>query len=107
MDDFIITACILVLVTLMIYVSYRYRHVRVGVDPRIPVGIPTIMFHNVSHVPYNMETCCICLDNFVDGDELASLPPCRHVFHCSCIAPYLALASTCPYCRGIISVGDY
>ena len=97
---FVITACILMLVTLMIYVSYRYRHTRVG------VGVRTIVFHNVSHVPYNMETCCICLCNFIYGDQLACLQPSKHVFHRSCNALHLARAPTCPYCRGVISVGD-
>ena len=87
---FVITICILMLVTLMIYVAYRYLRTKVG------VGVRTIVFHNVSHVPYNMETCCICLCNFVDGDQLASLQPCKHVYHRRCIACQLAQAPTYP-----------
>ena len=87
---FVITACILMLVTLMIYVLHQYRRTRVD------VGVRTIVFHDVSHVPYNMETCCICLCNFVDGDQLASLQPCKHVYHRRCIARQLAQAPTCP-----------
>ena len=97
---FVITVCILMLVTLMIYVAYQYLRTKVG------VGVHTIIFYDVSNIPYNMETCCICLCNFIYGDQLACLQPCKHVFHRSCIALHLARAPTCPYCRGVISFGD-
>ena len=64
---FIIAACILMLTALVIYVAHRYRRTRVL------VGVRTIVFHDVSDVPYNTEECCICLCNFVVGDQLASL----------------------------------
>ena len=86
-------ACVFALITLMVYVAYRYRLIRIGYladPPRIPKGIPMIVFHDVSHVPYYMKKCCICLLYVVDGDELSSLPPCKHVFHRNCIAPFLA-----------------
>ncbi|XP_030948658.1 RING-H2 finger protein ATL74-like [Quercus lobata] len=98
----VVMTCVFALIMSMLYVAYHYGLIRI----RVYLWIPVIVFHDGSHVPYNTEKCCICLHCFVDGDELSSLPPCRHVFHHSCIAPYLALASTCPYCRGVISFGD-
>ena len=102
MPALVVMTCVFVLIMSMLYMAYHYGLIRIRVYPQIPV----IVFHDGSHVPYNMEKCCICLHCFVDEDELSSLPPCRHVFHRSCIAPYLAPASTCPYCRGVISFGD-
>ena len=62
---FVITACILMLTALVIYVAHRYTRVRKGVR--------TIVFHDSSDVPQNTEQCCICLCNFIVGDQLASL----------------------------------
>ena len=64
---FIITACILMLTALVIYVAHRYRRTRVC------VGVRTIVFHDSFDVPQNKEECCICLCNFVVGDQLISL----------------------------------
>ena len=64
---FIITACILMLTALVIYVAHRCRRTRVC------VGVRTIVFHDSSDVPHNTEESCICLCNFVVGDQIASL----------------------------------
>ena len=63
---FVIAAGLLLLTTLVIYVPHRYRRTRVR------VGVQTINFHNSSVVPHNTEECCICLCNFIVGDQLAS-----------------------------------
>ena len=63
---FVIAACILTLTALEIYVAHPYRRTRVR------VGVQTINFHNSSVVPHNTEECCICLCNFIVGDQLAS-----------------------------------
>ena len=63
---FVIAACILMLTVLVIYVAHRYRRTRVR------VGVPTIVIHDSFDVPHNTEECCICLCNFVVGDQLAS-----------------------------------
>ena len=63
---FVITACILMLTTFVIYVAHRYRRTRVR------VGVQTIVFHDSSDVPHNTEEFYISLCNFVVGDQLAS-----------------------------------
>ena len=64
---FFVIVCLLMLTTLVIYMAHRYRHTRVR------VGVQTIVFHDSSNVPHNMEECCISLCNFVVSDQLASL----------------------------------
>ena len=48
---FVITACILMLTALVIYVAHRYRRTRVR------VGVRTIIFPDSSDVPHNTEEC--------------------------------------------------
>jgi len=44
-------------------------------------------------------TCCICLDDFEEGDKLRILP-CDHGYHAKCIDPWLVKTKRiCPQCR--------
>ena len=63
---FVIAVCILMLTALVMYVAHRYRRTMA------PMGVRTIVFHDLSDVPHNTEECCISLCNFVVGDQLAS-----------------------------------
>ncbi|CAL9080653.1 unnamed protein product [Musa hybrid cultivar] len=48
----------------------------------------------------DMESCVICMDEFVSGEELWVLPRCKHLFHGVCIERWLLAPSmTCPVCR--------
>jgi len=54
-----------------------------------------------SQQPRNGEdipSCAVCMENYVNGDELRSLP-CRHEFHTKCVDEWLKLRNTCPLCR--------
>ncbi|KAK8298386.1 hypothetical protein V6Z12_D05G251400 [Gossypium hirsutum] len=44
------------------------------------------------------KECAICLDEFSEGDEVASMP-CTHVFHDGCIIKWLKTSHLCPLCR--------
>ena len=48
---FVIAACVLILTGLVIYVPRRYRRTR------IQLGFRTIVFHDSSDIPHNMEEC--------------------------------------------------
>ncbi|KAJ7944598.1 RING-H2 finger protein [Quillaja saponaria] len=77
-----------------------------GIDPHVLERIPEFDFHSGTEVPYGTDRCAWCLDDFVEGERLSSLPPCRHVFHMHCIHHYLSRATTCPSCRGVVSLPD-
>jgi len=53
-------------------------------------------------------SCCICLENFVDGESLVLLPcPGRHAFHPQCIKNWLLNHSTkCPLCKFDVTSKD-
>ncbi|GMJ06415.1 hypothetical protein HRI_004310700 [Hibiscus trionum] len=42
--------------------------------------------------------CTVCLDDFLDGDDVASMP-CGHVYHYGCIVKWLETSHMCPLCR--------
>ncbi|KAG2575211.1 hypothetical protein PVAP13_7KG420800 [Panicum virgatum] len=44
------------------------------------------------------EPCCICQEEYVDGDDLGSLD-CGHDFHAGCIKQWLVLKNVCPICK--------
>ena len=44
------------------------------------------------------KECTICLDEFLEGDEVA-LMPCGHVYHDGCIVKWLETSHLCPLCR--------
>ncbi|KAB1214751.1 E3 ubiquitin ligase BIG BROTHER [Morella rubra] len=48
--------------------------------------------------PMEDEYCCICQEEYVDGDNLGILD-CGHEFHFTCIIPWLVLKNSCPICK--------
>ncbi|PIO67008.1 zinc finger, C3HC4 type, partial [Teladorsagia circumcincta] len=45
--------------------------------------------------------CAVCIDPYQTGDVVRTLP-CRHVYHKSCIDPWLLEHRTCPMCKADI-----
>ncbi len=52
----------------------------------------------LDHPTDEVETCTVCLDDYVDGVELRMLQ-CSHRFHRACIDPWLLERYTCPLCK--------
>ncbi|PKA58161.1 E3 ubiquitin-protein ligase AIP2 [Apostasia shenzhenica] len=71
-----------------------------------PPAIDWEAIHKLPHEEFKDEDsdvelhsdCCICLDRFLQGDELIRLP-CGHRFHSACLKPWLKASGDCPYCR--------
>ncbi|CAN1156227.1 Probable E3 ubiquitin-protein ligase RHY1A [Linum perenne] len=49
--------------------------------------------------------CSICLESFIEGEELIRLP-CEHRFHSGCLDPWVRACGDCPYCRRDIVVSS-
>jgi len=49
--------------------------------------------------------CSVCWDDFQLKEEVRQLP-CSHVYHESCILPWLKLHGTCPICRKLLVPED-
>ncbi|KAI3445908.1 hypothetical protein Pfo_002573 [Paulownia fortunei] len=50
-----------------------------------------------------LRECSICLESFLEGDELTCLP-CGHRYHFCCLDPWVRTCGDCPYCRRSIDV---
>lgn len=59
-----------------------------------------IIFKNLDlNLKINYKTCSICIDDYDDDSEIRQLN-CNHVFHITCIDPWLLKESyKCPLCR--------
>ncbi|KAF2304403.1 hypothetical protein GH714_030773 [Hevea brasiliensis] len=50
---------------------------------------------NVVGSPLEDEKCCICQENYADGEDLGKLD-CGHYFHFDCIKQWLIQKNNCP-----------
>ncbi|XP_042437323.1 probable E3 ubiquitin-protein ligase RHY1A [Zingiber officinale] len=76
------------------YVQYANR----------PPGLSSKAFSNLQmevYVERAFLDCSICLERFVEGEELIQLS-CRHRFHPDCLEPWAKICGECPYCRTTI-----
>ena len=48
---------------------------------------------------YHTMECSICMEKFLEGDQIRELPGCGHIFHAECVAEWLKLQPSCPVCR--------
>ncbi|KAG4169219.1 hypothetical protein ERO13_A12G072500v2 [Gossypium hirsutum] len=48
--------------------------------------------------PAEAEPCCICQEDYVNGEELGKLD-CGHDFHFNCIKQWLLQKNSCPVCK--------
>ncbi|GMI66069.1 hypothetical protein HRI_000276200 [Hibiscus trionum] len=76
-------------------------------DPRPSVDSElkqiTVLVYGESTAPWlqsKVESCAICLEEYVQGEKVRVLPRCKHMFHKDCIEEWLQVPSLhCPICR--------
>ncbi|URD74949.1 Zinc finger, C3HC4 type (RING finger) [Musa troglodytarum] len=72
----------------------------------VPSSSPSSTVSVVISEP-DMDSCVICMDEFMSGEELWVLPRCKHLFHGMCIERWLLAPSmTCPVCRKHVIHGE-
>ena len=52
------------------------------------------------------DSCCICIEEYNDKDDLIILKNCQHSYHKVCINTWLSKENICPMCRMYIGKND-
>jgi len=60
--------------------------------------IPTQKFEKGE---FNNDVCSVCFESFMEEEEVKALE-CKHVFHQTCIDPWLKKTLKCPLCRQLL-----
>uniref|UniRef100_A0A8C5KD03 E3 ubiquitin-protein ligase RNF181 n=1 Tax=Jaculus jaculus TaxID=51337 RepID=A0A8C5KD03_JACJA len=61
--------------------------------------------HNCEPLNSEQLKCPVCLVEF-EEEETAIELPCHHLFHSSCILPWLSKTNSCPLCRHELPTDD-
>lgn len=63
-------------------------------------GLTTKKYENIVMGDRNMDSCAICLMDYIETDEIAELK-CdkRHYFHAGCLKDWLHRKLECPLCK--------
>jgi E3 ubiquitin-protein ligase RNF13 len=88
---------------IFVYILWRVRAQQRRKKELAPVqvvdNLPTKIFYKEKRKENEPEECVICIEDFVDEDELRVLP-CKHEFHIPCIDSWLTTRKKfCPICK--------
>jgi hypothetical protein len=76
----------------------EFEDVKTPLKQEVLKNMPKQQFKNLKENAKNVN-CSICLEDFKDTEDVMILP-CEHLFHESCIVPWLGQNShKCPLCR--------
>lgn len=76
--------------------SDAFKGASQGEINRLPVQI--LLEKDASICAQRKEYCAVCLEAYITGDEVRSLP-CLHRYHKHCIDLWLAQKAHCPVCK--------
>ncbi|XP_078444683.1 RING-H2 finger protein ATL2-like [Wolffia australiana] len=79
---------------------------RRGLDATVLASLPVSLYRSEDFKACGGLECSVCLSNLIDGDKARILPGCKHGFHLDCIDMWLHSHSTCPLCRGPVSLTE-
>uniref|UniRef100_A0A7N1A176 RING-type domain-containing protein n=1 Tax=Kalanchoe fedtschenkoi TaxID=63787 RepID=A0A7N1A176_KALFE len=100
---------LILLILTLIYNLIRRRSATAQSQPRSGCCSHDHMQLQLQALPVNVHegrtseeeaVCAVCLGEYERGERLRLLP-CRHVFHCACIDPWLRESGVCPVCRRV------
>jgi len=77
-----------------------------GPAPMTKESIESVPFTEITKedVERNLQ-CSVCMEDYKLGEPVRKLE-CTHVFHTSCIVPWLQMHATCPVCRTNLTPGQ-
>jgi hypothetical protein len=77
-----------------------------GIQKEVLETFPTVKANELMKLGSMQEEensqCPICLLEYEESDVLRQLPACGHIFHTSCVDPWLEKQPTCPVCRVLL-----
>ena len=76
----------------------RLRNIDNPTDQEILNELPETTIDDVNKLDPEKKNCVICLEDFKNGDK-ATILPCIHLFHTSCIQNWLKTQNCCPICK--------
>lgn len=78
----------------------RIGHVNTGVSEDLIPKCLTETIYCSSDLNQEEGTCVICLEEYMDRDDVAALKTCGHDYHVTCIKKWLSMKNSCPICKG-------
>ncbi|XP_021771801.1 RING-H2 finger protein ATL11-like [Chenopodium quinoa] len=76
----------------------------IGLDSSILETFPIFKYSEVAALRDDTDPleCSVCLSPFEADEMLRLLPKCNHIFHVTCLEPWLKDHNTCPLCRAYL-----
>uniref|UniRef100_M0ZNG5 RING-type E3 ubiquitin transferase n=1 Tax=Solanum tuberosum TaxID=4113 RepID=M0ZNG5_SOLTU len=77
----------------------RIGHVNTGLSEELISKCMTESIYCSSDQNHEEGNCVICLEEYVNMDDVGTLKSCIHDFHVGCIRRWLSMKNVCPICK--------
>lgn len=77
----------------------RIGHVNTGLSENMITKSLTVSVYCLSDQCEEESKCVICLEEYKNMDEVATMKACKHDFHVNCIKKWLSMKNMCPICK--------
>ncbi|XP_060201592.1 probable E3 ubiquitin-protein ligase ZFP1 isoform X2 [Lycium barbarum] len=77
----------------------RIGHVNTGLSEELISKCLTESIYCSSDQIHEEGNCVICLEEYVNMDDVGTLKSCSHDFHVGCIRKWLSMKNVCPICK--------